>query len=733
MGVRSIKPLRALDPEFNSVGERVMSDISTLKSKVRWAIVFAPLMLVIWLTGCLSSGGSDSTPAVVAAPGAPAPIVPITFPISAFANAGGGNLTVTSANTLAPGDIVVISGTTNYNGTFTVVSATATTFTVTAPFVANDATGAWTAGGGVIAGCPTTGSGVTLPAMTTVASRFTGVAPLSVFFDATATTGGVTQPFHELVYTWSFGDPAGGATWANGTGFNNSKNAATGPIAAHVFETPGTYTVTLTVTDGTNTVSNSCMQIAVQDPNVVYAGTATRCYSRTGSFAGCPAGATTVTDAAGDFRAAIAADLAAGRRLLFNRGETWFTSNQAILNVNGPWTIGAYGAGARPVIQWTGGSVILGFAANGSNTFKDARIMDLTLDGTNPGPVISGVDFYGTFNQITFLRLACINVNNCMTQSNTKPALAAPWDQFTVVDSEILPSQGGGGGNGMFLFSSRTAILGNSFDNNATGEHNFRSMYWNKLVVSSNTFENPNATKANMTLRGPTWYAAFGPLPANTYSQYGVVSDNKFMGAAGVTVPVNTSIDSAFEARTRYIIFERNWWTSQPAVTTALSLNSSFSTIRNNIFDISATTGGQCMTVSNNGDTQAPTDNWIYNNTCYANQGAAVLIFGFRLLTGATNTTLKNNLMYSPSASTTTVVNNFAGVGTVGASGTFGNSSDIQGKTSPNFASGAPVAPADFKITGGSYALGTGVAVPVLSDFFGVANVAPWDSGAVRH
>lgn len=716
-----------------------MTAISKIRSKVRWAIIFAPLMLVIWLTGCLSSGGSETTPAVVVGGAVvPPPIVPITFPITAFADAGGGNLTVTSANTLAPGDIIVISGTTNYNGSFTIVSATATSFTIAAPFVANDAAGAWTAGGGVIAACATTGAGITLPAMTTVASRFTGVAPLSVFFDASATTGAVLQPFHELSYTWSFGDPAGGATWAYGTGYNNSKNAASGPLAAHVFETPGTYVVTLTVTDGTNTVSNACMQIAVQDPNIVYANAATRCYSRTGSFAGCPAGATQVTVAGGDFRATIGSDLAAGRRLLFNRGETWFSPIGVVLNVNGPWTIGAYGAGAKPVVQWTSGGTILGFAANGSNSHKDARVMDLVLD---PGPVEAvpfkqdGVHFYGRFDQVTLLR---VDMPGGIVQDLLKAGLTGVWDQFTVADSTLSPlsaAPGTLGGYGAYISASRFAFLGNLIDNNQFGEHNLRIMYTDKMVINNSTFTRPQTAKANLTLRGPEWYPGLGPVPPSTYAQYAVISDNKFIGGTTSTVPVNTSVDSTHEARTRYYIFERNWFTNLAGASTALALNSSFSTIRNNIIDFSARAagGGVSVSVSNSGDTQTPTDNWIYNNTFYANQPAAAQVFGIRVFSNSINTTMKNNILYAPTATTAVPIDNFAGVGTVGASGTFGNSSGAQGKTSPNFASATPSVPPDFKITVGSYALGSGVAVPVWSDFFGVSNSVTWDGGAVRH
>src|SRR6185295_12922369 len=112
---------------------------------------------------------------------------------------------------------------------------------------------------------PVSASAAITPAI--VPSRTSGVAPLAVFFDATGTTStGTTKPFHELGYQWNFGDAA--TTWAT-TGA--PKNSATGPIAAHVFESPGTYTVTLTVTDGVNNATASAT-ITVSNPNTVFSG-----------------------------------------------------------------------------------------------------------------------------------------------------------------------------------------------------------------------------------------------------------------------------------------------------------------------------------------------------------------------------------------------------------------------------------------------------------------------------
>ena len=70
-----------------------------------------------------------------------------TKAITIFANNGSGGTTVTStAHGRLSGDEVIISGTTNYNGTFTITGVTANTFDIATAFVANDATGTYTAG-----------------------------------------------------------------------------------------------------------------------------------------------------------------------------------------------------------------------------------------------------------------------------------------------------------------------------------------------------------------------------------------------------------------------------------------------------------------------------------------------------------------------------------------------------------------------------------------------------------
>jgi len=64
--------------------------------------------------------------------------------ISAFADAGGGVAATSAAHGLSIGDTITISGTTNYNGTFTVTAVDdANTFDFNDTYVADDGVGMW--------------------------------------------------------------------------------------------------------------------------------------------------------------------------------------------------------------------------------------------------------------------------------------------------------------------------------------------------------------------------------------------------------------------------------------------------------------------------------------------------------------------------------------------------------------------------------------------------------------
>jgi len=216
------------------------------------------------------------------------------------------------------------------------------------------------------------------PIASVVPSRTSGVAPLAVFFDATGTTDAVTtRPFHDLFYMWNFGDSDAG-TWSAGSNTSFSKNFATNAVAAHVYDTPGTYTWTMLVWDGTN-VDTETGTITVSDPDTVYAGTNTICVSTSGNFTGAPAGCVQVTDS--DFDVNLDTYIGTTKRVLFRRGETFVSSASVSIADNGPWTIGAFGSGsAKAIVDCTqsAGNIITLAGAAGVYP-NDGRVMELDM------------------------------------------------------------------------------------------------------------------------------------------------------------------------------------------------------------------------------------------------------------------------------------------------------------------------------------------------------------------
>jgi PKD repeat protein len=94
------------------------------------------------------------------------------------------------------------------------------------------------------------------PVATASSDVYTGVAPLTVNFDASASydpEGGA------LTYSWNFADPT--------TGVNNVSNL---PNPSHAFNTAGTYTVLVDVIDDFGNVTQASVDIIATDPVVTY-------------------------------------------------------------------------------------------------------------------------------------------------------------------------------------------------------------------------------------------------------------------------------------------------------------------------------------------------------------------------------------------------------------------------------------------------------------------------------
>lgn len=169
------------------------------------------------------------------------------------------------------------------------------------------------------------------------ATRMSGPAPLAVMFDATGTAiSKPTDAFREVIYDFDFGDDRN-LNWVH-SGQPRNKQMG-GPLAAHVFDLPGTYTVRLRATAPDGQTSEASLAITVEDPNKVYSGEKTVCVSPSGKFDGCPA------KAVRDTRLPVSYG---GKRVLLNRGEAF---GVVAINRNSDKVIvGSYGKGAKPVI-----------------------------------------------------------------------------------------------------------------------------------------------------------------------------------------------------------------------------------------------------------------------------------------------------------------------------------------------------------------------------------------------
>lgn len=173
----------------------------------------------------------------------------------------------------------------------------------------------------------------------------TGPAPLAVFFDATGTTSVGYEPFREAGYHFDFGyvTPSTPGTWTYSG--KPKGNQIGGPLASHVYETPGTYTASVRAQLPSGIYQDKFVTVVVQDPNTVYAGAATVCVSLAGDFSGAPVGAVTTTTVP------TSSTINSNTRYLFRRGEDYSATTIFPNHSKNNIQISSYGSGAKPIIK----------------------------------------------------------------------------------------------------------------------------------------------------------------------------------------------------------------------------------------------------------------------------------------------------------------------------------------------------------------------------------------------
>ncbi|NLF39938.1 PKD domain-containing protein [bacterium] len=542
-----------------------------------------------------------------------------------------------------------------------------------------------------------------IPDAAAIAARTNGVAPLAVFFDASATTSEVTAlPFHELDYAWDFGDPCAGAWETDG----RSRNYEKGPVAAHVFVSAGTYNVQLTVRDMAGGVASRTIPIVVMDTDAAFPGTNTVCISASGDSTGAPAGALQVTSAS--FTAAQPY-IRQGARILFRRGETWVATAGLSIVALGPGMIGSFGAGAPPRIVATNNLTFFSFS-NRVPKCDDWRVADFELDGAQfAGSSACGAG--GTASRLLLLRVAAYDVHGGFSFPNSildyNNANGYPghtlYDQIALAGCSVRHLVGGSGGNGGYIAAQRFSLQGCEMHDSTGAEHVLRMPWIMNGVIAHNNMSRQSPVKHLIKLHAPGYTnAGLGYLQ---YTERVIISDNRFVGNGAWSVtpgPQNSSGDE----RARDLLIERNHFVHSTNVQVSLVIWARQVTVRNNIFDVTDGASRTAISVSRRGIEPASTDVRIYNNTAYTGTGNVTLV---SIAAVTTNTTVINNFVAAPAGGATTI-NSGTGVNLA--------ASHNLGTASPGFAGAPPVAPEDFTLLPVSPAVNAGTDAAVFDDYF---------------
>ena len=522
------------------------------------------------------------------------------------------------------------------------------------------------------------------------ASRIAGVAPLAIFFDATATTGLVGDNHVAAHFEWNFDstnvDP------------KDVREQATGFVAAHVFDVPGTYVVSLIVRDESGNAGVGQVTIDVQAQPI--GGWQTYCVSQSGTDASCAPGATPIQTVA-DAQAALETN----SRILFKRGESFDMVRWTINDLDGPAIIGAYTDPNDPTTQ---NPVLLASSVLESGIFQlrnshDVRLMDIHVIGAD---MDSGVRSFEGSSNILVRGVEVEHIDGIAFEFGAPPDET---DGFFLFDSFAHDFSD----NGIFGTANRLAVVGNTINRIEAledGGHAVRIASGQKTYISHNTITDNNAFTA-LTIRGKG---------RDTINTDVVVTDNVFDNV--ITFSPQNIVQKEFISN---ILAERNRFVPPPGADSFLDsirINATNVMVRNNVFHNIRTPikpfshptaafanlitiAGNTHVIEETGNVEHSfvqgeiKDSQIKNNLMVSFSSATFSSF---ISANLIQTDVSNNIAYFPNSPAACV--------------------DVQGTTGtnctdPQFLSTDP-ASADFlKLAPASPAIDTGAPGPLLEDY----------------
>lgn len=627
--------------------------------------------------------------------------------------------------------------------------------------------------------------------LTVNARRTSGVAPLNVHFDATPTSStSESDTYRKVWYEWDFGETTGPgvAAWTFGIQ-NRTRNTAHGPIAAHLYETPGTYTATCTAYYNGAAVGTPWTQtITVTDPAVVYSGK-TMQYSNSGVGSG-----TQIVTSSWDTVLSTITSKGAGWRHQINRGDTFLMAADSTESTNNislsDLLVNAYGSGAKPVLGLTSTAASSGNVRAlfqfGRQSSLPARctVMDMTVDGSTASSDRE-CDAVGAYTA-TDLTLVRVTAKTCQMVFRSTVlqdkynvnlgSLTHPlYDGLAIWDCDVLSPKDTTTGSPpycVYFAANYYAIQGCNFDLNAGANanrtHVIRQTHGYKGVVANNLLRGSGQGRHCLKLHsetqfdveidyafaGQTWALSVYGLasPSGGKTDYVWACDNDIESTWTSTPvafgPPSTSGDDS-GTRLYHIGFTGNRIKSgaNGAFEIGVGFWAQSGLVANNLFSITTSTGGRHLCVHTgtrgtvfggaDGVDVLPADDCIVeNNSGYiatASTGVSMFLYP---QSNCTNITLKNNILWSPNDSGASIASGLdtaTGVAITAAGYTASNNSTNAQchQVSAPFASSTPATLANFVPTG--YPLNAGTPVKLQKDINSLTrSLSTPDMGAVE-
>ena len=431
-------------------------------------------------------------------------------------------------------------------------------------------------------------------------------------------------------YEWDFGDSG------------SKYNALVGFNAAHAYDKPGTYTVTLRVFNEnrkSDTVTTT-VKVAADNRRVIYV-----------SNSGSDSNAGTWDKPIKSFDKA--SSMVAGQsnvEVLFRAGETFDVRSSMIISGRDT-LIGSYGSGSKPVLKWYGNgdrNTIIRSNPSSSNLTVQGLTFDSEYTSTNGEPkgLPFGVKLDGkdaVIRDNTFL-----NVNYAIQGSG------AP--QGVLVQGNDAPSMTGIRGYFAWVDGSDWTFLGNTVVN-VTREHTVRISGGQRVNFHDNDLT--NADRRNID----RYDTAKGVITVQMGS-YAYLSDNRINGPLPIGPLGEADGLTTKGSRWRYAVVEDNVITQQ---TVEVAHGAEHVMIRNNVIKVN---NDQAIEVDgyNSQYGRGVVDLSILNNTAINTS----TIGRFAWFSGvADGVDMENNLYIAPNLT----------IGAYHSAGVFINTGDLSGFT----------------------------------------------------